>query len=161
MLNKWQESTVFFIFKRQYIVFHLATFFKLTDLPNSSSICLRRSLFLSHFSRIQPGSLSSQPNALSLTVHHPLSAHLHVTLILKLLPACPLTLSTLSYNSLSTSLMFSFWSPFPNLHSHLSSSRWPSSPCLLIFNFLSDYFGELTSTRSRISHLHPSPSSLP
>lgn len=32
----------------------------------------------------------------------------------------------------------------------------PSSPCLLIFNFISDYFREVTSTCPLFSHLHPS-----
>lgn len=156
MLNKLQESTVFFIFKRQYIVFHLATFCKLTDLPNSSSICLRRAVT---FSRIQPGSPSCQPNALSLTPSSarppPCPPHSEASPCLPTYPSNPVLQFSVHILNVFFLKPISQFALSPLLFS------LALFPCLLVFNFLSDYFGELTCTRPRISPLHPSPSSLP
>lgn len=104
----------------------------------------------------------AHPVALS-PLHHPTvcppSGHSHC--FASLIPAYPLTLSTLSHR-LSVSLPLTFLlKPISQFALSPFHPHWPSSPCLLIFNFVSDYFREVTSTCSLFFHLHPSPPSSP
>ena len=119
--------------------------------------------FLSHttYWPSLPGSPNSGHPLVLPHLHHPLSARLHVTLtaVAFLVSACPLTLSTFSHR-LPVNLPINFFLK-PISWSALSPFQPPHSTCLLVFNFESDYFGELTSTGSLPVHLHPSPSSSP
>lgn len=86
----------------------------------------------------------------------------HCQSVAFLIPAYPLTLSTPSHHpsvSLPNTVFLKpiSWFAFsPSYPPH-----WPSSPCLLVFNFGSDCVGELTSTCSHFHHLHRTPSSSP